>query len=123
MKRILVTGGGGFLGSALCEKLLNAGHEVICVDNFFTGSKRNIYKLLDNPKFEKHLEYRRAKTVRIEAPEDFVYSFDGELIRQSHFTVEVVPHAIRFAVPKSARPLPGLMHTPCHEIKEPVGAR
>ena len=52
MKRILVTGGGGFLGSALCEKLLNAGHEVICVDNFFTGSKRNIYKLLDNPKFE-----------------------------------------------------------------------
>ena len=52
MKRILVTGGGGFLGSALCEKLLNAGNEVICVDNFFTGSKRNIYKLLDNPRFE-----------------------------------------------------------------------
>ena len=52
MKRILVTGGGGFLGSALCEKLLDAGNEVICVDNFFTGSKRNIYKLLDNPKFE-----------------------------------------------------------------------
>lgn len=52
MKRILVTGGGGFLGSALCEKLLNAGNEVICVDNFFTGSKRNIYKLLDDPKFE-----------------------------------------------------------------------
>ena len=52
MKRILVTGGGGFLGSALCEKLLNAGNEVICVDNFFTGTKRNIYKLLDNPRFE-----------------------------------------------------------------------
>ncbi len=52
MKRILVTGGGGFLGSALCEKLLNAGNEVICVDNFFTGSKRNIYKLLDDPRFE-----------------------------------------------------------------------
>lgn len=52
MKRILVTGGGGFLGSALCEKLLNAGNEVICVDNFFTGSKRNIYKLLPEPRFE-----------------------------------------------------------------------
>ena len=52
MKRILITGGGGFLGSALCEKLLNAGNEVICVDNFFTGSKRNIYGLLDNPRFE-----------------------------------------------------------------------
>ena len=52
MKRILVTGGGGFLGSWLCEKLLDQGHEVVCVDNFFTGSKRNIYHLLDNPKFE-----------------------------------------------------------------------
>ena len=52
MKRILVTGGGGFLGSALCERLLNMGNEVICVDNFFTGSKRNIYKLLDDPRFE-----------------------------------------------------------------------
>ncbi|MBQ6471926.1 MAG: SDR family oxidoreductase [Victivallales bacterium] len=51
-KRILVTGGGGFLGSHLCEKLLAAGDEVICVDNFFTGSKRNIYHLLDNPRFE-----------------------------------------------------------------------
>lgn len=52
MKRILVTGGGGFLGSYLCERLLAAGNEVICVDNFYTGSKRNIYHLLDNPKFE-----------------------------------------------------------------------
>ena len=52
VKRILVTGGSGFLGSWLCEKLLDQGHEVVCVDNFFTGSKRNIYHLLDNPKFE-----------------------------------------------------------------------
>ena len=52
MKRILVTGGGGFLGSWLCEKLLEQGHEVICVDNFYTGSKRNIYHLLDNKRFE-----------------------------------------------------------------------
>jgi len=52
MKRILVTGGGGFLGSWLCEKLLERGHEVICVDNFYTGAKRNIYHLLENPRFE-----------------------------------------------------------------------
>ena len=52
MKRILVTGGSGFLGSYLCEKLLESGHEVICVDNFFTGAKRNIYHLMDNPRFE-----------------------------------------------------------------------
>ena len=51
-KRILVTGGAGFLGSHLCERLLAAGHDVICVDNFFTGTKDNIAHLLDNPYFE-----------------------------------------------------------------------
>lgn len=52
MKKILVTGGAGFLGSHLCERLLNEGNEVICLDNFFTGSKKNILHLLDNPFFE-----------------------------------------------------------------------
>lgn len=52
MKRILVTGGAGFLGSHLCERLLAMGNEVICVDNFFTGSKENIRHLLKNPYFE-----------------------------------------------------------------------
>ena len=51
-KRILITGAAGFIGSCLCEKLLNEGNEVICVDNFFTGNKRNIIHLLDNPYFE-----------------------------------------------------------------------
>ena len=51
-KHILVTGGSGFLGSHLCERLLELGNEVICVDNFYTGAKRNIYHLLDNPRFE-----------------------------------------------------------------------
>lgn len=52
MKRILVTGGAGFIGSHLCEKLLNERNEVICLDNFFTGTKRNILHLLENPFFE-----------------------------------------------------------------------
>jgi UDP-glucuronate decarboxylase len=51
-KRILVTGGAGFLGSHLCERLLNEGNEVICVDNFFTGSRSNVVHLLSNPYFE-----------------------------------------------------------------------
>lgn len=52
MKRILVTGGAGFIGSHLCERLLNEGNEVICMDNYFTGSKANIQHLLGNPFFE-----------------------------------------------------------------------
>lgn len=50
--RILVTGGAGFLGSHLCERLLNEGNEVICMDNFFTGRKRNVLHLMENPYFE-----------------------------------------------------------------------
>ncbi len=52
MKRILVTGGAGFIGSYLCEELLKDGNEVLCLDNFFTGNKANIYHLLDNKNFE-----------------------------------------------------------------------
>jgi UDP-glucuronate decarboxylase len=52
MKRILITGGAGFLGSHLCDKLLEQGHDIICVDNFFTGSKNNILHLIPHPHFE-----------------------------------------------------------------------
>ncbi|MCX8953397.1 SDR family oxidoreductase [Ruegeria sp. NA] len=51
-KRVLVTGGAGFLGSHLCDRLLDQGHEVLCVDNLFTGTKRNIDHLHSNPRFE-----------------------------------------------------------------------
>lgn len=52
MKRILITGGAGFLGSHLCERLLGEGHEILCVDNFYTGSRGNISHLINNPLFE-----------------------------------------------------------------------
>src|SRR4051794_38048584 len=52
LHRILVTGGGGFLGSHLCDRLVEQGHDVLCVDNFFTGSKNNIRHLLGLPNFE-----------------------------------------------------------------------
>ncbi|SDN95877.1 UDP-glucuronate decarboxylase [Desulfonauticus submarinus] len=51
-KKILITGGSGFIGSHLCEQLLSQGYEIICCDNFYTGQKQNIYHLLNNPKFE-----------------------------------------------------------------------
>ncbi|WP_417460647.1 UDP-glucuronic acid decarboxylase family protein [Kordiimonas sp.] len=51
-KRVLVTGGAGFLGSHLCERLLNDGHDVLCVDNYYTGSKQNVQHLFEHPLFE-----------------------------------------------------------------------
>lgn len=71
MKKILVTGGAGFLGSHLCEKLLAEGNEVICMDNFFTGSKRNVVKLLDNPYFEL---YRHDITMPANLEVDEIYN-------------------------------------------------
>ena len=71
MKKILVTGGAGFLGSHLCEKLLLEGNEVICMDNFFTGSKRNVVKLLDNPYFEI---YRHDITMPANLEVDEIYN-------------------------------------------------
>ena len=52
MKRILVTGGAGFIGSHLCERLVNDGHDVICLDNFYSGSKENVWHLIGKPNFE-----------------------------------------------------------------------
>ena len=51
-RRILVTGGSGFLGSHLCERLLHDGHEVVCLDNFFTGTRHNLAHLMHHPRFE-----------------------------------------------------------------------
>ena len=71
-KRILVTGGGGFIGSHLCDKLLSRGNEVICVDNFFTGSKSNIRHLLNNTSFEM---LRHDVTFPLFLEVDEIYNF------------------------------------------------
>lgn len=67
-KRILVTGGAGFLGSNLCERLLNEGNEVICLDNFFTGNKRNIEHLMSNNYFEL-IRHDIIETISLEVDE------------------------------------------------------
>jgi UDP-glucuronate decarboxylase len=59
-KRILVTGGAGFLGSHLCERLLAEDNEVLCLDNFFTGVKENVMHLMDNSRFENLIRCGRA---------------------------------------------------------------
>lgn len=71
MKKILVTGGAGFLGSHLCEALLKQGNELICMDNYFTGSKSNIVHLLDNPYFEL---YRHDVTMPAHVEVDEIYN-------------------------------------------------
>jgi len=71
MKKILVTGGAGFIGSHLCDRLLNSNNEVICLDNFFTGSKKNILHLLDHPYFRL---IRQDVTRRINLECDEIYN-------------------------------------------------
>jgi UDP-glucuronate decarboxylase len=71
-KRILVTGDAGFLGSHLCERLLNKGQDALCVDNFYTGSKRNIAHLVDNPYFEL---LRHDITFPLYVEVDDIYNF------------------------------------------------
>ncbi len=71
-KRVLVTGGAGFLGSHLCERLLDQGHEVLCVDNFFTGSRDNIHHLLDH----RHFEFMRHDIcLPLHVEVDEIYNF------------------------------------------------
>lgn len=74
IKRVMITGGAGFLGSHLCERLLNNGHDVLCVDNFFTGSKLNIEHLLDHPRFEL---MRHDVTFPLYVEVDEIYNLAG----------------------------------------------
>ena len=71
-KRVLVTGGAGFLGSHLCDRLIAEGHEVLCVDNFFTGARANIAHLFDHPRFEL---LRHDITMPLSVEVDEIYNF------------------------------------------------
>ena len=71
-KRIVVTGGAGFLGSHLCDRLIESGAEVVCLDNFFTGSKSNVAHLLSDPRFEI-VRHDVVQPILLEA--DQIYNF------------------------------------------------
>ncbi len=88
-KRILVTGGAGFLGSHLCDRLIQEGHDVLCLDNFFTGAKRNIFHLLENPNFEL-IRHDLAFPVFLEVDEVYNLACPASPIHYQHNPVKTV---------------------------------
>ncbi len=96
-KRILVTGGAGFLGSFLCERLLAEGNEVICVDNFFTGAKSNIFHLLDNNDFEL-LRHDITVPLYIEIDEIYNLACPASPIHYQHDPVQTTKTSVHGAI-------------------------
>jgi len=97
MKKILVTGGAGFVGSHLCETLLNKGHEVLALDNFFTGSKTNVVHLLDNKYFEL---IRHDVTMPFYAEVDEIYNLASPAspVHYQHNAIKTVKTAVLGAI-------------------------
>jgi UDP-glucuronate decarboxylase len=96
-KKILITGGGGFLGSHLSERLLNEGHEIICLDNFFTGNKQNIVHLLDNPRFEV-LRHDVTLPLFIEVDEIYNLACPASPIHYQHDPVQTTKTCVHGAI-------------------------
>jgi UDP-glucuronate decarboxylase len=96
-KRILVTGGAGFLGSHLCERLLNDGHDVLCVDNYFTGTKNNIVHLMDNPHFEL-LRHDITFPLYVEVDEIYNLACPASPIHYQHDPVQTTKTCVHGAI-------------------------
>lgn len=96
-KKILVTGGGGFLGSHLCERLLREGNEVICLDNFFTGNKQNILELMSNPRFEL-LRHDVTLPLYIEVDEIYNLACPASPIHYQHDPVQTTKTCVHGAI-------------------------
>ena len=96
-KKILITGGGGFLGSHLSERLLNEGHEVICLDNFFTGNKQNIVHLMNNPRFEV-LRHDVTLPLFIEIDEIYNLACPASPIHYQHDPVQTTKTCVHGAI-------------------------
>lgn len=96
-KRIAVTGGAGFLGSHLCDRLIGDGHEVLCVDNYFTGSKQNIKHLLDNPRFEL-IRHDVTFPLYIEVDEIYNLACPASPIHYQHDPVQTTKTTVHGAI-------------------------
>ena len=97
MKRILVTGGAGFLGSFLCEKLLSQGNEVIALDNYFSGSKKNIEHLLDNHSFEA-IRHDVTQPIHLEVDEIYNFACPASPIHYQHNPVHTTKTCVMGAI-------------------------
>lgn len=96
-KRVLVTGGAGFLGSHLCRRLVNEGHDVICVDNFFTGNKENIIELLNQPNFEM-LRHDVTFPLYVEVDEIYNLACPASPIHYQHDPVQTTKTSVHGAI-------------------------
>ncbi len=96
-KRILVTGGAGFLGSHLCDRLLEQGHEVLCADNLFTGGKRNIEHLHDHPRFE-FIRHDVTFPLYVEVDEIYNFACPASPIHYQHDPVQTTKTSVHGAI-------------------------
>lgn len=96
-KKILVTGGGGFIGSHLCERLLEQGHDVICVDNFYTGQKRNISHLLENNRFE-YIRHDVTLPLYVEVDEIYNLACPASPVHYQRSPVQTVKTSVHGAI-------------------------
>ena len=96
-KRILVTGGAGFLGSHLCERLLGEGHDVLCLDNLFTGTKQNIAHLLGHPHFE-FLRHDVTFPLFVEVDEIYNLACPASPIHYQHDPVQTTKTSVHGAI-------------------------
>lgn len=97
MKRILVTGGAGFVGSHLCERLLKEGNEVICLDNYFTGSKKNIEHLMDNHYFEM-VRHDITNPYMVEVDEIYNLACPASPIHYQHNPIKTIKTSVMGAI-------------------------
>ena len=96
-KRILITGGAGFLGSHLCERLINDGHDVICLDNFFTGTKDNVLHLMDHNRFEL-MRHDVTFSLYIEVDEIYNLACPASPIHYQHDPVQTTKTSVHGAI-------------------------